>query len=230
MIREIELLNAEDCVGIVSEVHKLQSCWIQREKLLPFYTFAVASYLDAVTDAEEQYYSRAGQTNPFLWDQLHWMYERVLKAFSETYQGPVKYAEKFALPGFHIFQGHQFFRKEVASVHFDLQYQLLEWGQTLKQLIPISFTLPVLLPKEGAGLWHWELTYDEVDGKTQEEKDQLISSRKKSYYCYKEGTMMIHSGHELHQIAGIPNFQPDEERITLQGHGLFVDGTLYLYW
>jgi len=100
----------------------------------------------------------------------------------------------------------------------------------VENYVPISFTLPVVLPDAGAGLWHWDLLHQEVAGMSQGEKEKVISSRSKSYYAYKTGTMLVHSGHQLHQIAAIPNFRADEERITLQGHGLLVDGVWWLYW
>jgi hypothetical protein len=42
--------------------------------------------------------------------------------------------------------------------------------------------------------------------------------------------MMLHSGHILHQIAPVAETDPEDERITLQGHGLYCAGTWFLYW
>ena len=42
--------------------------------------------------------------------------------------------------------------------------------------------------------------------------------------------MALHAGHLLHQIAPGTALQPQDERITLQGHGVYVDGAWRLYW
>jgi len=34
----------------------------------------------------------------------------------------------------------------------------------------------------------------------------------------------------LHQIAPAKDMKPNDERITLQGHGLICDGILRVYW
>jgi hypothetical protein len=47
---------------------------------------------------------------------------------------------------------------------------------------------------------------------------------------YHLGSALVHSGHVLHQIGATPSVQPDDLRITLQGHGLVVDDELVLYW
>jgi hypothetical protein len=79
-------------------------------------------------------------------------------------------------------------------------------------------------------LWHWEIKREELANKSAQEKERIISQHPKQYYTYKTGTMLIHSGHKLHQIAAIQNFHEGEERITLQGHGLLLDGIWQLYW
>jgi hypothetical protein len=186
--------------------------------------------LDATTHAAREYYARANQTNPLLQRQFSWLYETLLKTISESLGGNVKFVDRFALPGFHIFQSHQVFEQEIASVHFDLQYELLDWEEPLQDVVPISFTLPVLLPDSGSGLWHWDLMKDDFRNKSTAEKDDMIAAAKKSYYSYKKGTMLVHSGHKLHQIAAIQEFRSGEERITLQGHGVLLNGVWHLYW
>jgi hypothetical protein len=230
MFREIEILSPAECTEVVSRIHQLKRNWIRREMMAPFYTLGAASYMDAVEDAEQNYYAVAKTTNEILWKHFQQLYHSVVRSLTASFDSSVSFMDRFALPGFHIFQGHQFFTKEIMSVHFDLQYELLEWERVIENYNPISFTLPLVLPQEGAGLWLWDLMYDEVKGKSQVEKDQLIASRNKRYHAYKTGTMLIHSGQELHQIAAMRSFQPHEERVTFQGHGLSVEGVWYIYW
>ena len=44
------------------------------------------------------------------------------------------------------------------------------------------------------------------------------------------GTLVVHSGHQLHQIAGTKDGRPGDARITLQAHALRVDGEWVMYW
>jgi hypothetical protein len=44
------------------------------------------------------------------------------------------------------------------------------------------------------------------------------------------GGMALHSGFNYHQVAPMQNAQPDDVRITFQGHGLFCQGSWQLYW
>lgn len=62
------------------------------------------------------------------------------------------------------------------------------------------------------------------------EIQQVIKSRAKRFYPYQVGQLIIHSGHTIHQAAPGKNLQPDDERITLQGHGIFSQGSWQLYW
>lgn len=47
---------------------------------------------------------------------------------------------------------------------------------------------------------------------------------------YKVGQMFYHTGHVLHQIIPGYDLQPDDRRITLQGHGIKCDGIWRLYF
>ncbi|WP_019503692.1 aspartyl/asparaginyl beta-hydroxylase domain-containing protein [Pleurocapsa sp. PCC 7319] len=57
----------------------------------------------------------------------------------------------------------------------------------------------------------------------------LFKSRTKKLHPYKTGNMILHSGLHYHQVAPI-KAQPKEARITLQGHGIFGEGSWQLYW
>ena len=55
-------------------------------------------------------------------------------------------------------------------------------------------------------------------------------SRTRTFHPYTPGVLMLHSGHTLHQIAAVDKAYPDDERITLQAHGLHCDGGWTIYW
>merc|ERR1719291_362290 len=89
----------------------------------------------------------------------------------------------------------------------------------------VSYTLPLIIPKAGAGLRVWQqpetdMTVDMwlaafMTGKTSWE-----------YVPYQEGVLAMHSGQEYHSIAEdtVHATRHDELRMTMQGHGVFCDG------
>jgi hypothetical protein len=42
--------------------------------------------------------------------------------------------------------------------------------------------------------------------------------------------MIVHSGLTVHQAVIGKDLKPSEHRITLQGHGLFTQGSWQIYW
>lgn len=213
-------------------MHDLKSYWIKRDPWVPFYTLGAASYLDAVGNSRPTYYSKAKHDNPILWEHFKWLYERLSDKLARTLGEPIAYPPMLALPGFHIYLWCLVFERPVFSIHRDLQYTLLDWKSStgIDFTRPISFTLAIKLPKSGGGLYIWNLDHEEIRGLPRPEIDRLIGSRKKTFHPYKAGKLILHSGHQVHQVAPMQNAQPDDERITLQGHGLLCQGTWQLYW
>ena len=228
-MQQFAVLDRSQCVRIRDSIYDLQSQWIRRDLYRPFYTLAVASYMDAV-GSSTHYMQRAQYTNPVLREHFGWLYERIACELEKYLNGPVVYEERFALPGFHIFQYSDSARNERASLHFDLQYQQLPWEFPLDAIYPISFTLSISIPLTGAGLWTWNVDYSEISGKPRSEFHRLLGSREKTYQSYVNGSIVVHSGHTLHEIAAMPQMHETEERITFQGHGLLHSGVWHLYW
>lgn len=162
------------------------------------------------------------------------MYERIRAALEEQLGEPVRYTEQFALPGFHIFLGQAIARAAGAPVHFDQQYQFLPWRRTLNPVPPISFTMAVALPRSGGRLDTWNVTPEDVTrwvGLGIEPDLMKIKDRKfRTFHRYRLGTLALHSGLLLHRIGDVPKIADSDERITLQGHGVRVNGTWILHW
>ena len=95
---------------------------------------------------------------------------------------------------------------------------------------PISFTLAISLPKYGGGLNLWDIKHQEIVGLSKPELKQIFKTRRKIYYPYEIGTLYLHSGHIIHQAAPGRDIQPEDDRITLQGHGIFSQGKWQIYW
>ncbi|WP_334745439.1 hypothetical protein [Nostoc sp.] len=224
------MLTKEECLKVRSTVHELKEFWIPRHHTLPFYTLGLASPYDVPKD-KQSYYKQAKHYNSILREHLGWLYERLTDTLKKFLQAPTSYPDNLALPGFHIFLADKAFEQPMGTVHCDKSY-MFHWDSSEKVDFnnPISFTQTVSLPKYGAGIYMWDLQYDEVKGLEHQEIEQLASRRKKSFHPYKRGGLILHSGHIVHQIAPIKNLQPEDERITLQGHGVFYQNAWQLHW
>ncbi len=228
---DLPVLTELECQEIRSAIYALKADWLRRNPYLPFYTLGAASYIDAAQNVQT-YSELAQRYNPILRDRFQWLYEKVALLLSEWLQAPVEYPSQLALPGFHIYLSCKAFEQPIASIHCDSQYQLLPWPdpQSADFTRPLSFTLAIALPKFGGGLNLWDLSYQDIVGLNQAEFQQLVRTQPQEYYPYQQGHLVLHSGHQLHQAAPAQNIQPDDERITLQGHSFFSQGKWQLYW
>ncbi len=231
MLYEINLLKESECSDIATKIQELREFWTQRHEHLPFYTLGTASYLDAVQN-KENYYQAARTNNLILQKNFGELYKKLSHSLSNTLDASVTYYDKTALPGFHIFLAHKAFELPMGSIHMDSQYRLLDWPllEPLDSYPLISFTLAISLPKSGGGLNLWDIHHEEIDKLSQVEFSNLPLKREKKFCNYKVGTMIVHSGHQLHQIAPAKNIISNDMRITLQGHALFFQNIWHVYW
>lgn len=232
-ITNIDFLTPQDCLEVHSALHGLRKLWIQQHPYFPFYTLGVASYLHKASgNIISQYNTLLKSYNTLLWQNLGWLYERLAYTLTQKLAAPTQYPDRLALPGFHIFLSHKAFDQPIASIHCDLQYRQHKWEpkEAADFNNPISFTLAIRLPKTGAGMNIWNLYHSQVDKLPHSAIERLTESEKKYFHAYELGKITLHSGHFIHQIAHIKNIQPDDERITLQGHGLLFQGVWHLYW
>jgi len=233
MITSIELLDAGDCARVERQIKDLRDAWVPRgSQVSGFFTLGAASYLDD----EEDYRERADALNPVLRGGFGWLYERLAEFLERRLHAPVSFAEGMALPGFHIWLAPAIFITPDASVHFDLQY-LRTWKDVsdVDFARPLSFTLPIRLPKRGGGLNVWDVTYERYRrfaarlGAPLKPTDVTVLLDR-IRHPYAVGAIAMHSGHLLHQIGEIEQVDADDERVTLQGHALFQRGGWKLYW
>jgi len=233
----IPVLSSEECELARQHVHALRPSWITRGSAdYPFYTVGAASYIDAVPGTKPPRYSEIlVETNPVLREHFDWLYARVMNKLSVHLQAVVRTADELALPGFHVWQGLSVPTSSL-SIHFDLQYLSVPWPDVVRSdhSRPLSFTLPIALPRGGGGLNTWDLSFEEQAAQLQASKfapvEEIAQSRTRTFHPYTPGVLMLHSGHTLHQIAAVDQVYPDDERITLQGHGLYCDGAWTIYW
>lgn len=216
----------------MERVSARRSEWIPRMSGLPFYSLGAASYLDAGS-GRAGYYARAAACNPQLERDFGWLYRKLRRALADRLQAHVVFAPRAARPGFHIFLGHPAFRQPLGRVHFDLQFHHLEWpdGAEMDFSRPFSFTLAIRLPRSGAGLHLWDIDKETWDAMSPAARNRTAEEISPRYVRYRTGSMVCHSGMVLHRIApATEDPQPEDMRVTLQGHALPGAGGYYVYW
>ncbi len=252
-LNKLNLLSIEECNFVASKVENMSYLYKKRIPDKPFYTLGAVSYSDAAENLLE-YYEISKNINPILEENFGWLYKRLKNTLENYLSAPITYNSKFALPGFHIYMSDPYFEQNIPNIHLDTPYLLLDWDniESIDYQHPISFTLPISIPKNGAGIWVWNADSDEIknlpismndrvkrekmyithilepEGIKQQEK--CILDRQKFFYSHELGKITLQNNHIFHQMAPGYNLQPDDIRITLQGHGLFCDGTWNLYW
>jgi hypothetical protein len=145
----------------------------------------------------------------------------------------VHYDDRVALPGFHIFLTDPSTPPPAASVHYDMQYEHIDWDGwgTPDRDKQLSLTLTFALPASGGGLLVWNINRLEIEKMGEaERRAHTTANRHASYHAYTVGHLVVHSGHLLHQIAASKDLQPTDQRITMQAHALPVDGQWVIYW
>lgn len=233
-IHNLDFLTPTECDQVISTIIELKKYWIHEQAKIPipFYTLGSGSYFHKSPDSnqlKEQYHTLRKKYNPLLKKHLGWLYQNLADTLVRHLNALTCYPDQLALPGFHIFLAHESLKESLAPLHFDLQHHLHQW-QDADFNKSFSFTLALSLPQSGGGMNIWDLHYKETLGLSSEEFQDLIKVRKKHYYPYQIGKLAIHSGYFCHQIACSQTIQPDDRRITLQGHGTFDRGRWHLYW
>jgi hypothetical protein len=226
-VRHLPVLRPAECATIADRVHELRSLWLLRQP--QFYTLGYAAYMDCRDPVSRlRYFEDAPRLNRALVDHFGALYRSVIASLEEALTAPVELAARQAIPGFHVWLGrgvpHLGF--DAGSVHFDLQYLdnglLGERWPTAVDVV--SFTLPVRLPKAGGGLNVWDIRHPEPAGR------EVWPFTRMSRVQYTLGSLVLHTGHELHQIAPVERIEEGDERICLQGLAIRQSGIWLLYW
>ena len=229
-IARLPLLDPTGCAAIVRQVDALRPSWLRRDPDLPFYTLGACSYIDGRID---QGYRRSAATlNPLLDQSFDALYDQVLDALRARVGCDFELSPETARPGFHVFEYHPRFEYPLASIHFDRQFEEVPWSHPERMDFnsPLSFTLPLRLPRSGGGLNTWPADWSDWSGDRPPTPELIARTLPMRYVRYDEGVLMLHSGHLLHQIAPATDMQPTDRRITLQGHAVPLDGVCQVYW
>lgn len=233
LLHRVSVLTADQAARAADQVHALRAYWVQRHATQPFFTLGTAAYLDARDGQFARYEAMVRGSNAMLREHFGWLLDRFRECVSEQVGEEVVFDARLALPGFHIFLFDEAFRRSGASVHYDKQYEHIDWSRigTPDTDVQLSLTLSIRLPAGGGGLLVWNINRIAIEKMAVE--DRIVHSRANrvaTFEPYAVGTCAIHSGHQLHQIGPASHLRPGDERITLQAHALPVAGTWVLYW
>ena len=217
-------------------VRGLSQYWTQRHPIAPFYTLGAAAYLDA-PQGSAPYLDKAAATNLALEETFRALYDQMAASLSKHLGESVALTKRFALPGFHIYLPFAAFTQNVASVHWDRQHCLLDWGESPvpQDDCVLTFTVPVALPIGGSGFRIWPRPFSL---KAAERDQAMMAPGKPEEYTYKKGRLVVHDGQSLHQAILMPERpfsndkkdEPADARITLQGHLAHTGDAWEMYW
>ncbi|MCM3921016.1 hypothetical protein ND748_04905 [Frankia sp. AiPs1] len=232
-ISTVRLLSVQEAEEVRDAVYRERPSWIERGA--GFHTLGTPSYLDLTPNSQAgDYHDRAARHRPLLWDRFGWLYNRLGAALVDILDAPVRYTERYALPGFHVWFTEAVFTRPRASVHFDLQYRLFDWPGEVDASRVFSFTLPLRVPAAGGGLNTWPVSHATFLSAMRRDLIDSVGDLRRfhplQYVPYSPGELVVHSGLLLHQIAPSVSVRPGDERLTLQGHGIWSGDSWLLYW
>src|SRR5688572_18170393 len=144
----IPVLDAAEVARVHADVHAARPHWTRRDPVHPFFTLGAASYLDARKGQFAHYQALARAGNPALAETFGWVHEKLRRAVSAVVGSEARYDDRLALPGFHVHLRDPAQVIPPASIHFDLQFELIDWGQigVADGREQLSLTLAIALP------------------------------------------------------------------------------------
>ncbi len=232
MVVHLPLFSEAECEGYWASVLALKKYWTHRHDYLPSHTLGAAAYLDVPRHGLATYMVRSVRMNRFLRRDFASLLDGVAGCLSEHLGAPTVITPRFAVPGFHVFEHHPRMAELKPRIHFDLQGFRLDFDQddAADPDKRLSFTVPICMPEDGAGLHVWPIHYDSTEGQTNAEAKAAYDKVEPAYHAYSLGELLVHDGSHLHAIATGHTVQPGETRVTFQGHGQQTGGVWHLYW
>ncbi len=233
ILAEVQLLTREEAAGVVDALFEERAHWTPRHGDYPIFTMGRASYLDGAKLGFAAFQDAALALNPVLHARFGWLHERLRQAVSTIVGGEARFDDRLSLPGFHIYLSDPARIQPVASVHFDMQFEHVDWRGigVVDRDRQLSLTVAIELPASGGGLLVWKVNRLEIETMTPEvRRPHMAANRQAAYHAYTVGNLVVHSGHQLHQIAKTKDVQATDRRITMQSHASPVDGQWVIYW
>jgi hypothetical protein len=241
VVTEHPFLSLTACASLLTILDRHPQLALDRNPKLPgtFVTYGRATYLDVClprAEPERDYYGLVAATNRGLVAMFGPLYDELRLFVERLLAEPVGYEpDLLALPGVHIFRGAGIRSAAEAGAHFDVQYQKLRLpAPPDPELPPLSITVPLRMPAHGTGIQVYDVTYSDYERAYRMGRisslDELVRRKSSAYYPYAVGRLVLHRGLVVHCISSPGPVAPDDERITLQCHGIRCQGKWVLYW
>lgn len=232
----LPVLSRGACDDLVARLMSLASAWTGRQALdnqvHRFHTLGAATYLDSPSSYRE----RAGQANPILRENFAGLYETVCRAIARRTGHPCALTGELGLPGFHIFRGDHRAPPGLlygGTVHMDKPHERHAFANPIEATL--SLTLPISIPKSGAGMYFWEDVPPDLLTGPKAPHDMTATQLSwfdthRQFIGYTPGEMVLHDGLTVHQLANPGATDSNDLRISLQGHGVLCNGTWELFF
>lgn len=218
-----EILSAAEVGNVVDAVNEARDILWQGKWDWPDYRmFTIGEPLYQNCQRLRTYHESARRLNHEIFERFSDLYERLALFFEGRYGSSVLFAEELAIPGFHIYEYNSAGEYDAGSWHFDRGYMSLPVISNAQERVRgiVNFTLPLEVPSGGTTLE----TCDRQPGDA--ECDE--------YACtavpYEPGKMVFSEKHYWHRMGPSICLAQRERRITLQGHGINVQGRWVLFW
>lgn len=230
----VPCFSMEEASSIVDVVDSLRDHFTER-KVNPevsFWTLGTSSYLDY----SKAHGVTAESVNALMADNFGVFYVKLFGTLARHFGVPVFSPPHTNYPGFHIFEGIDKLPRGVpfgGTIHRD--YPHISSNFDFEFTNPMSFTVMLETPKNGASLNYWDDPYiaDNITSNTFEsvspEMQQHLISKVKSL-DYKVGEIVTHDGTTIHQIANMVDASNTDRRISLQGHGVLTKDGYVVYF
>ena len=237
IVEEHKLFNENDMNTIRDKISNLSNDHVIRNSVMT--TVGIPSYIDGYD--ENNYNDLSQHYNEILSNNFDFVYPKLLDKL-KTITGkecayPLDKDENYrlSLPGYHIFKGDSWLGSgwSVASLHCDKQYLQIPIKKEyeLDYDDVFSFTVGIDVP-DNSGLYLYDFTDKDIEHSNASSllPMPLRFKNKKLYKInYKPGYLYIHDGLHYHMIS---EFKSSDDRITLQGHGIWckTEKRYWIYW
>ncbi len=199
-------------------VWKMREQWQQHDGS-SLWSLGTAAY--RFQGSRDEYRAAVRPQNALFRRELGGVYRTLLSRLADVVGSRVKLMHEIAHPGFHILRFDQHASYDPGPAHYDVPHRRIPWlrADAVVDSPGLSFVIPIVLPRATTGLEVFAAW-----GRMKVAADATPLSQP-----YRPGTMYVFSGLWNHRISAVAG-QPDEVRLTMQGHVVTINGEAIAFW
>lgn len=234
IVGSYEFLDDEEIEFVKTKINKIVKSH-EKERNSVMSTIGTPLYLDGYS--KDKYKKSKDKYNKLLNEHFSFIYPKLLNKLEYITDKKCIYRDDLSLPGFHIFKKNTWLSNgwSVASLHVDKQFEQISDNENLDMNNVFTFTIGIQLPKK-CGLYIYDYTEDDM----KKEYNSLFDGLKPTYLKFRSktrykieydiGKIYFHDGLHFHMISEFNSER--EDRITLQGHGIWDKQNKHyiIYW